>query len=81
MVIDCTVTRIIKAVDGDSFIAEVMQSEKRYEIGVRVQGIDCPEMRGKCQYEIKLAHKAARFTRILLERAELIELNIISILK
>lgn len=36
-------------------------------------------MRGKCQYEIKLAHKAARFTRILLERAELIELNILDI--
>lgn len=72
------VSRIIKTVDGDSFVAEVVQAGKSYEIAVRVQGIDCPEMRGKCKYERKLARKAARFTADML-KAELIELNILDI--
>ena len=76
--IDCTVNRIIRAIDGDSFEAEIIQGGKTYEIGIRVHGIDCPEMRGQCDYERKLARKAADFTADML-KAELIELNVIDV--
>ena len=80
MVIDCNVTRVTNAIDGDSFEADVIQNDETYkDVGIRVHGIDCPEMRGKCDYERKLARKAAKFTADMLEKSEVIGLNVVDV--
>lgn len=44
-------------------------------IGVRVNGIDTPEIRGKCPAEKSLARKARSFTRTVVTGAQQVELR------
>ena len=67
---------ITKFIDGDSFKAMFFcKDHDPQEFGVRIKGIDCPEMRGQCEYERKLALKAARFTKSFLRGSKLIDVR------
>jgi len=47
-----------------------------HNIPIRVEGIDTPEIRGKCQKEKDLAYKARDLVRDLLDNAQTITLSI-----
>ena len=67
---------VTKFIDGDSFKAMFFcKDHDPQEFGVRIKGIDCPEMRGKCEKESKLARTAAQFTKSFLMDSELIEIE------
>ena len=44
-------------------------------IAIRVNGVDTPEIQGKCQYEKNLALKARDFVRVKLANAKEIKLT------
>ena len=58
------VSAITSIYDGDTFRANIQGYPEimGYRIGIRVNGIDTPEMRGKCQKEKSLARKAKQFS-------------------
>jgi endonuclease YncB( thermonuclease family) len=57
------VDRVGTVIDGDSFKVDINSwpSIVGKSITVRVNGIDTPEMRGKCAYEKQLARKAKQY--------------------
>jgi len=69
------VDEVTSIYDGDTFRANI----KGYpdiigkRIGIRVNGIDTPEMRGKCDKEKKLAHEAKQFAVAMLRSGKVIE--------
>lgn len=71
------VAEVTSIYDGDTFRVNI----KNYppivgeRIGVRVNGIDTPEMRGKCEQEKKAAQAAKQFTVEKLRSAKKIELR------
>ena len=71
------VSEVTSIYDGDTFRVNI----KGYpdivgkRISIRVNGIDTPEMRGKCQKEKDLARKAKQFTVNKLRTAKKIELR------
>lgn len=71
------VAEVTSIYDGDTFRANI----KNYppivgeRIGIRVNGIDTPEMRGKCEQEKKAAQAAKQFTVDKLRNAKKIELR------
>jgi len=71
---------LVSVYDGDSFKVDLDNLPTVFgeKIGVRVGGIDTPEMRGKCPYEKVLANKAKHFTEEKLRNADVIELRNIS---
>ena len=75
-----TVSEVISVYDGDTFRATI----KNYpaivgeNIAIRVNGIDTPEIRGKCPSEKALAIKARDMARLMLNNAKVIELHNIS---
>ena len=71
------VSEVTSIYDGDTFRANLAGYPEivGYRIGVRVNGIDTPEMRGKCQKEKDLAHKAKQFAVTKLRAAKKIELK------
>ena len=54
--------RVLKISDGDSFKVDILTHQPdslfHKNIGVRIQGIDAPEIRGRCVREKKLALRA-----------------------
>lgn len=74
---------ILKVYDGDTFRANLMSIGEQgalhpvlgTNISIRVNGIDTPEIRGKCDSEKELAQKAKAYTKMFLNRAEVIELR------
>ena len=73
------VDEIIDIYDGDSFRCNIfsLPSIIGDNIGIRVLGVDTPEIRGKSAYEKKLARDARDFTEMLLENA--FEIKLINI--
>lgn len=71
------VDEITSIYDGDTFRANIkgVHSLMGNRIGIRVSGVDTPEMRGKCPYEKQLARKAKQFTVAFLRSAQRIELR------
>jgi micrococcal nuclease len=75
-----TVSKVISVYDGDTFRATI----KNYpaiigeNIAIRVNGIDTPEIRGKCLSEKVKAIKARDLARLMLNNAKVIELHNIS---
>ncbi len=71
------VTEVTSIYDGDTFRANIQEYPEimGYRIGIRVNGIDTPEMRGKCQKEKTLAKKAKQFSVEKLRGAKTIELR------
>lgn len=71
------VSEVTSIYDGDTFRANIKAYPDiiGYRIGVRVNGIDTPEMRGKCEQEKQLARQAKQFTVSQLRKAKKVELR------
>ena len=74
---DVTLTEVGTVLDGDSFYASIAGWPPIVgeHIGVRVNGVDTPEMKGDCEKEIALARKAKQFTVTFLRSAKTIQLK------
>jgi len=72
-----TVSKVISVYDGDTFRVNIdsLPPIVGKNIRIRVNGIDTPEIRGKCQYEKNLALKARDFVRDKLANAKEIKLT------
>ncbi len=54
--------QVIRVIDGDTIAASAtIWPGQNIRIYVRVNGVDTPELRGKCPFEKKLAYLARRF--------------------
>jgi len=71
------VSKVISVYDGDTFRADInsLSPIAGKNIPIRVNGVDTPEIRGKCPYEKKLAYKAKDFVMNKLHKAKKIELS------
>jgi micrococcal nuclease len=71
------VSKVISVYDGDTFRVDIdsLPPIVGKNIPIRLNGIDTPEIRGKCQYEKDLALKARDFVRNKLANAKEIKLN------
>ena len=72
-----TISELISVYDGDTFKVNIKEyptilGEK---ISVRVNGIDTPEIKGKCLQEKELAQKAKKEAVYILKNATVIELR------
>jgi len=72
-----TVSKVISVYDGDTFRVNIdsLPPIVGKNIPIRVNGVDTPEIRGKCQYEKNLALKARDFVRSKLANAKEIKLT------
>ncbi|MEO1945882.1 MAG: thermonuclease family protein [Candidatus Thioglobus sp.] len=72
-----TVTKVINVYDGDTFRVNIdsLPPIVGKNIPIRVNGVDTPEIRGKCQYEKNLALEARDFVRAKLANAKEIKLT------
>jgi len=72
-----TVSKVINVYDGDTFRVNIdsLPPIVGKNIPIRVNGVDTPEIRGKCQYEKNLALKARDFVRAKLANAKEIKLT------
>ena len=71
------VSRVISVYDGDTFRVDIdsLPPIVGKNIPIRLNGVDTPEIRGKCQYEKDLALKARDFVRNKLANAKEIKLT------
>lgn len=71
------VDEVTSVYDGDTFRATVRAWPEMIgeRIGIRISGIDTPEMRGKCAAEKAMAREAKQHTVALLRRAKTVELR------
>lgn len=74
---DFTVSEVASIYDWDTFRANIkgLHSLIGERIGIRVAGVDTPEIRGKCKKERELALKAKNITVEVLRSAKVIELR------
>lgn len=74
---DITVSRVGTVIDGDSFKVDIDQwpAIVGKSITIRINELDTPEMRGKCDYEKKLAREAKQFLVSKLRSAKAVELK------
>jgi len=72
-----TVSKVISVYDGDTFRVNIdsLPPIVGKNIRIRVNGVDTPEIRGKCLYEKNLALKARDFVRARLANAKEIKLT------
>jgi len=72
-----TVSKIISVYDGDTFRVDVdsLPPIVGKNIPIRLNGVDTPEIQGKCQYEKDLALKARDFVRNKLANAKEVKLT------
>jgi len=72
-----TVSKVISVYDGDTFRVDIdsLPPIVGKNMPIRLNGIDTPEIRGKCQYEKDLAFKARDFVRNKLANAKEIKLT------
>ena len=72
-----SVSKVNSVYDGDTFRVDidVLPPIIGKNIAIRVNGVDTPEIRGKCQYEKNLALKARDFVRAKLANAKEIKLT------
>jgi len=66
--------------DGDTFTIDIPQYADIVgkNIDIRVNGVNAPEIRGKCQNEIELAYKAKEFTSNKLNTSKTVAIKNIS---
>ena len=71
------VSKVISVYDGDTFRVDLdsLPPIVGKNIPIRLNGVDTPEIRGKCEYEKDLAIKARDFVRNKLANAKEIKLN------
>ena len=72
-----TVSKVISVYDGDTFRVDIdsLPPIVGKNIPIRLNGVDTPEIQGKCQYEKDLALKARNFVRSKLANAKVIKLT------
>jgi len=72
-----TVSKVISVYDGDTFRVDIdsLPPIVGKNIPIRLNGVDTPEIRGKCEYEKDLALKARDFVRNKLANAKKIKLT------
>ena len=72
-----SVSKVNSVYDGDTFRVDidVLPPIIGKNIAIRVNGVDTPEIRGKCQYEKSLALKARDFVRAKLANAKEVKLT------
>jgi len=72
-----SVSRVISVYDGDTFRVDIdsLPPIVGKNIPIRLNGVDTPEIQGKCQYEKDLALKARDFVRKKLSNAKEIKLT------
>ena len=72
-----TVSKVINVYDGDTFRVNIdsLPPIVGKNIRIRVNGVDTPEIRGKCQYEKDLALEARDFVKGKLSNAKEIKLT------
>jgi len=72
-----SVSKVNSVYDGDTFRVDidVLPPIIGKNIAIRVNGVDTPEIRGKCQYENNLALEARDFVRDKLSNAKEIKLT------
>ena len=72
-----TVSKVISVYDGDTFRVDIdsLSPIVGKNIRIRLNGVDTPEIQGKCQYEKDLALKARDFVRNKLANAKEIKLT------
>ncbi|MFY0656258.1 MAG: thermonuclease family protein [Neptunomonas phycophila] len=71
------VQKVVSVYDGDSFRADIAGVHPLLgkDIGIRVYGVDTPEIRGKCDSEKAAAKNVKRFVEQVLRTANTIELR------
>ena len=71
------ISSITSVYDGDTFRANIPNYPPIVgeNIGIRINGIDTPEIRGKCPKEVSLAKDAQRFAEKTLRSAKVVELR------
>ena len=72
------VDKVVRVYDGDTFFANFYKFHPIVgkSIGIRINGIDTPEIRGsKCLYEKQLAYKAKDMLIYLFDNGKTIELR------
>lgn len=71
------VDEVLRVYDGDTFFVNIKGWPPIVgeNIGIRIRGIDTPEIRGKCHEEKELAVKARDFVDDLLSNASSIQLH------
>ena len=71
------VSKVISVYDGDTFRVDIdsLPPIVGKNMPIRLNGVDTPEIRGKCQYEKDLALKARNFVRNKLANAKEIKLT------
>ena len=71
------ISGITSVYDGDTFRANIAEFPPIVgeNIGIRINGIDTPEIRGRCHSEIALAKDAQRFAEKTLRSAKVVELR------
>ena len=71
------VSKVISVYDGDTFRVDIdsLPPIVGKNIPIRLNGVDTPEIQGKCQYEKDLAIKARDFVRNKLANAKEIKLT------
>ena len=72
-----TVSKVISVYDGDTFRVDIdsLPPIVGKNIPIRLNGVDTPEIRGKCKYEKDLALEARDFVRNKLANAKEIKLT------
>lgn len=71
------VQKVVSVYDGDSFRADIAGVHPLLgkDIGIRVYGVDTPEIRGKCDSEKAAAKNVKRFVEQVLRTANTVELR------
>lgn len=71
------VDEVVRVYDGDTITVNINEwpALLGHEIGIRVNGIDTPEIRGKCTSEKQKAREARDLVKRILANAEVIELR------
>jgi endonuclease YncB( thermonuclease family) len=71
------VSEVTSIYDGDTFRADIVGYPEivGWHIGIRINGIDTPEIKGECQKEKTMARKAKQVTVSALRGASTIELR------
>lgn len=72
-----TVSQIVRVYDGDTITVDVAEwpSIVGDDIGVRIRGVDTPELRGKCEEEKAAARLARDFTKKMVMNAKVVVLS------
>ena len=72
-----TIAEVTSIYDGDTLRANIPEYPPiiGQHMGIRINGIDTPEIRGECEQEKKLARKAKQYTVMALRNAKKIELR------